>query len=300
MLLPRRTFLGSSAALAAATTAPGARPLPLVKFGDAEVTKLIIGSNPFYGFSHFNRLLDACMREYYTQHRRIEILRRAESAGVNTWQVHYHKTALEDFHRYRAEGGKMNWLLLADFELMSNWKLLAEVAKLQPIGVAHHGNRTDDRFREGRMEVVHDFVKAVQDAGIRAGISTHNPAVVAHVEDRGWKNDYYMTCMYRVSRTAEEMREQFGESPLGEIYLEKDPERMCRMIRQTPKTCFAFKLLGAGRRISQPPQVAAAFRYVIDNIKPTDAVIVGMFPKFHDEVLENVELVHRICGGART
>jgi hypothetical protein len=245
-------------------------------------------------------VLDACMREYYTQDRRIEILRRAESAGVNTWQVHYHKTSVEDFHRYRAEGGKMNWLLLADFELMSNWKLLAEVARLKPIGVAHHGNRTDDRFREGRMDVVHDFVKAVQDAGMRGGISTHNPAVVAYVEERGWTNDYYMTCMYRVTRTPEEMREQLGESPLGEIYLEKDPERMCHMVRQTRKTCFAFKLLGAGRRINQPQQVAAAFRYVLANIKPDDAVIVGMFPKFQDEILENVQLVHRICGENRS
>ena len=57
-----------------------------------------------------------------------------------------------------------------------DWKLIKEVAKLKPIGIGHHGNRTDERFRNREMDVVHDFVKAVQDAGIPCGVSMHNPA----------------------------------------------------------------------------------------------------------------------------
>jgi len=290
----RRRFLQGMAAGAVAVPAAQAVALPKVKFGKTEVTKLIIGSNPFYGYSHFNAVFDGLMREWMTQDRRIEILHRAEAAGINTWQVHYNDPTIEDFKRYRAEGGKMNWLLLADFELMKNWKLLPQVARLGPIGVAHHGNRTDDRFRDNQMNIVHDFVKAVHDAGLPAGISTHNPKVVEYVEGRGWENDYYMTCMYRVSRPPEEARERFGEAPLGELYYEKDPARMCEMVRRTRKTCFAFKLLGAGRNIRSPQTVEQAFRFVLSNIKPQDAVIVGMFPKFRDEMRENAELVRRI------
>ncbi len=281
---------GGALALSAAAPAP----LPRVKLGSAEITRLVIGSNPFYGYSHFNRILDTLMREWMTQDRRIEILRRAEQAGINTWQVHYNDPTIEDLKRYRAEGGKMNWLLLADFELMKNWKLIPEVAKLNPIGIAFHGGRTDDRFRAGQMQIVHDFCKAVQDAGVPAGISMHNPAVMEYVEEHGWKVDYYMTCLYRVSRTPEEARKDFGEAPVGEIYMEKDPERMCAMIRKTRKTCFAFKILGAGRNINQ---VERAFRFALANIKPQDAVIVGMYPRFKDEIAENVELVRRITTG---
>ena len=36
---------------------------------------------------------------------------------------------------------------------------------------------------------------------------------------------------------------------MGEPYFEKDPERMCKMIRQVKKPCFAFKILAAGRNI---------------------------------------------------
>lgn len=294
----RRQFLSAGAAL---WTAPSPGPvLPKVKFHGVEITRLIVGSNPLYGYSHFNRILDGLMREWMTQDRRMQVLHHAEACGINTWQVHYNDPTIEDLRRYRAEGGRMNWLLLADFELMKNWKLLPEVARMHPIGIAHHGNRTDERFRAGQMELVRDFTKAVHDAGVPAGVSTHNPAVVEYIEEHGWDVDYYMTCMYRVTRTPEEARRDFGEAPIGEIYMERDPERMCEVVRKTRKTCFAFKVLGAGRNTNSPAQLERAFRFVLTHIKPQDAVIVGMFPRFKDEIRENVELVSRILAESAT
>ena len=293
----RRRFLEAAAAGALVGRA-AAEPieLPKVKFlGKTEITRLLIGANPLYGYSHFNPLLDGLMREWMTADRRVETLHRAEAAGINTWQVHYNDPTIEDFKRYRAEGGRMNWLLLADFDLMKNWKLLPAMVKLGPIGIGHHGNRTDERFRAGRMNIVRDFLNAVHDAGAPAGISTHNPQVVAYAEEHNFPNDYYMTCMYRVTRTPEEARQQFGETTINELYYEKDPARMCEMARKTKKPCFAFKLLGAGRNTKRPDQVEQAFRFVLSGIKPQDAVIVGMFPKFKDEMRENAALVRKIC-----
>ncbi|HET8547050.1 MAG TPA: hypothetical protein VFL57_03560 [Bryobacteraceae bacterium] len=308
MSTSRRSFIRSAATLSgaapwAAAASQAVRPaakLPTVRFRDHDLTRLVIGSNPFYGYSHFNSLLDRFMRDYYTPERRIEVLKRAEQAGINTWQVHYNDPTIEDFRRYRAEGGKMNVLLLADFELMKNWKLLPAVAKLGFIGIGHHGNRTDERFRNGQMSVVRDFVNAVHDAGAPAGVSMHNPAVLEYIEERGWPVDYYMTCMYRVSRTAEETRKEFGEAPLGEAFMEKDPSRMCAAVRQTKKTCFAFKVFGAGRNSNRPEQMESAMRFVLANIKPQDPVIVGMCPRFKDEISENVELVGRLAADLRS
>jgi hypothetical protein len=110
----------------------------------------------------------------------------------------------------------------------------------------------------------------------------------------GWDLDYYMTCLYRVTRTPEELRAQFGEAPLGEPFFEKDPERMCKMIRQTKRPCLAFKLMGAGRNTRSTQTVESAFRFAFQNIKPTDAAIVGMYPRWKDEPAENAELVRRI------
>jgi hypothetical protein len=299
----RRWFLQSAVGLtglahagspAATQTAP---PLPKVSFGKSQITRLIIGSNPFYGYSHFNRILDQHMREWYTQDRKMEVLHACERHGIGTWQLHYNDQPVDDFKRYRAEGGRMNLILLADFELMKDPKLLPEVVKLGPLGIAHHGNRTDERFRNGEKEKVKEFLKAVRDAGVMVGLSTHHPAVIDTVESEAWDIDYYQTCLYRITRTPEEARAEYGEAPLGEIYMEKDPERMCRMIRQTRKPCLAFKLFGAGRSISSPEQIERAFRFALTNIKPTDAVIVGMYPRFKDEVRENTELVRRVLAG---
>lgn len=292
----RRAFLraaaaGTTAALAPAGVIPSA--VPTIRFGPAEISRLIIGSNPFYGYSHFNPLLDSFMREYMTQDRRIEILRRCEQAGIRTWQVHYRAQTIQDLVRYRAEGGKMNWFLLGDFEMMTDLSLIASVAREhKPIGIAHHGNRTDERFATGQADKVRDFCRAVRDTGVMVGVSTHNPAVLDRIESENWDVDYFQTCVYRVTRTREEARREFGEAPLdsGGMFLEGDPARMCRFVRQTKKPCLAFKILGAGRNTERPAQIEAAFQFAFQNIKKTDAVIVGMCPKFKDEISENVAL----------
>lgn len=296
MRTDRRRFLTGAAGLGAAAALPAQPPieLPKVDFRGNKLTRLIIGSNPFYGYSHFNGTLDRLMREWYTPGRRIEVLKHAEATGINTWQVHYDEASIADWKRYRDEGGRMNVLVLSDFALQKNYALLPVVAKLGAIGVAHHGNRTDERFRDGQMDLVRDFLNAVHDAGLTAGVSSHNPAVIEYIEERGWPADYYMTCMYRITRNREEARKEFGEAPLGETFMERDPERMCAVVRKTAKTCFAFKLLGAGR--NGGAAIEEAFRYVLGHIKPQDAVIVGMFPKFKDEVRENAELVREIAG----
>src|SRR3982751_2015939 len=115
----RRRFLQSAAAIssalslsrpAGAGTTGASETLPKIKFRDHEITKLLVGSNPLYGYSHFNSVLDKMMREWMTQDRRIEVLKQAEHAGINTWQVHYNDSSVDDWKRYRAEGGTMKVL----------------------------------------------------------------------------------------------------------------------------------------------------------------------------------------------
>ncbi len=53
----------------------------------------------------------------------------------------------------------MQLVLLADFELMKNPKLLPDAAKIGALGIGHHGNRTDERFRSGEKQKVKDFSK---------------------------------------------------------------------------------------------------------------------------------------------
>jgi hypothetical protein len=302
----RRSVLKAAVAAAGALTpvaagagqsapAAGTGLLPTVKFGKFHVTRLIIGSNQFYGYSHFNKLLDAHMREWYTPERVTQVLLSAERNGINTWQVHYSDRFATDYRNMREAGGKLQFFLLHDGAMRTDWKLVKEIAKLGPIGIAHHGNQTDNLFREGRMNEVRDFLKAVRDSGVMVGLSCHNPAVIDYVEGNGWDIDYYQACFYNAGRSREEIRAASGgNTPLGELYLEEDPPRMCKMIQQTRKPVLGFKILAAGRTIGTPEQVDKAFEFAFQNMKPTDCVIVGMYPRYRDEVQENAQRVRRL------
>jgi hypothetical protein len=80
----------------------------------------------------------------------------------------------------------------------------------------------------------------------------------------------------------------------NETYLQGDPPRMYKFMKQTSKQCIAFKVLAAGR----VPNVEAAFRLAFESIKPADCLFVGMFPRVKDEVKENAEIVSRILKSA--
>lgn len=290
MATTRRDFVMTSVVAPAAI--PDAAPaLPTVRFGKHQVTRMILGTNPMFGYSHLNTNLDLAMREWMTHERRVETVLRAERAGINTWQLHYHNDTMAMIPALRERGSKIQMFLLSDFELHKDLSMIPAAARHGFIGMAHHGNRTDEAFRARQMDRVKEFVLRVKDTGLMAGVSAHNPEALDYIENAGWPTDYYMTCFYNVSRTVEETRAVLGgEAPLGEAFLEKDPERMTRFVRQTPKPCLGFKVLGAGHRARRKGDVEQAFRFAYSRIKPGDAIIVGMFPRYRDEITENATL----------
>jgi hypothetical protein len=289
----RRCFLQAPAALAAAPAAP-APLLPTIRLGKHQVTRLILGANPFYGFSHFNRLLDQHMLEWCTPENVWKTVRACEDNGINTWQLSDAKRGLEDIRGYREQGGKIQWILLSSRRMEEDLSWIPKIAQMGPIGIVHHGGTTDRRWRAGEQAKIKEFLKAVRDSGVLVGLSTHNPLVVEEVESQGWDVDFFMTCVYRITRTEEEIRNLLGQRPLGEVYLPQDPPRMYRAVRQTSKPCLAFKILGAGRLTDSPQTIDRAFQFAFDHIKPSDGVIVGMYPRYSDQVRENAERVRRI------
>lgn len=304
----RREFIQATAAIAAGlisaplpVTECGAA-MPTIALGPHRVTRLIAGNNPMYGYSHFNRLLDRLMLEYFTDERKVEFLLNCQKAGINTWQTAYNENL---FRRLRAAGSTMNWLWLTDLgDRSSSAGALNVVSQCRslpgpdrPVGMVHHGETTDVFWREGKFERILTFINAVHDLGLLAGISTHNPRVVEAVEEKGWCNDFFMTCFYCESRRPEEFEKEIGVIPVGETYLSSDPPRMCAMIRQTRKPCLGFKILAAGRRCGSPEDVRRAFEFAFQNIKPSDGVIVGMYPRYTDQISENAHLVREFAAG---
>jgi len=290
----RRGFLQLSAGLAAvsgSTAAPAAPRLPTVRLGKHEISRMILGSNPFYGYSHASRELDQHMREWGTPEHVCEALGEAERNGITTFQTNGQERELCDLARHRELGGKLQFIALL------REKPEEIVARAHPIAVAHHGEVTDVAFRTKKMDGVHEFLKRARQTGVLAGVSTHNPQVIEYIEERGWDVDFYMGCVYNRSRTSEEIRALLnGELPLpaSEVYLEKDPDRMFAVMRRTPRTCLAFKILAAGRSTRTAAEVNAAFRAAYAGIKAQDCIIVGHYPRFKNQIQENAERVRTI------
>jgi hypothetical protein len=296
----RRNFLKSSAGLAATLAVgpmagaqtPPAASLPKVRFGDVEITRLVMGSNQFYGYSHFNGLLDKLMRDWNTPERICETLFQCQQNGINAYQYAHHETTLKDLELYRSKGGNMH-LIATDPGLTP---VEDAVRRSGATALYHHGEVTDRLFRAGQMDQVQEYTKKLRQTGVRVGIGTHKPEVVEYAEERGWDVDFYLLCAYNRTRTPEEIRKLLGVVPVpaGELYLETDPPHAYEVARKTSKTCFLFKVLAAGRVARSPETVDKAFKDAFDNIKPQDCIVVGMFPRFKDEVKENCDRVRRI------
>jgi len=78
------------------------------------------------------------------------------------------------------------------------------------------------------------------------------------------------------------------------LFFRDDPEVMTKVIRQVKQPCLGFKILGAGRLCSSQEKVRTAFEFAFANIKPTDGVIVGMFPWYFDEIGANAKYVREL------
>jgi hypothetical protein len=289
MAKTRRQFIQISTGLAAAAVPLAAAPFPSVQLGKYSISRLILGSNPFYGYSHSSRALDQHMREWGTPDNVCNALEEAERNGINTFQTNGDDRAAADVREHRERGGKLQVIALI------RERPEAAVKNIRPIAVTHHGELTDSLFRQQKMEEVREFTRRARQTGVLVGISTHKPEVIDYIEEHGWDVDFYMGCVYNRTRTPDEIRHLLGQLPLpvGELYLEKDPERMFAAMRHTAKTCLAFKILAAGRAAGSPQSLDTAFRAAYEGIKPGDCVIVGAYPRFKNEIQENAECARR-------
>lgn len=269
--------------------------LPGISLGPNRISRLVAGANTINGGSHLSRFVNAQMRRYFTPERILEHLRSCQAAGINAWQSG--PGNLDLYEQHRREGGTLQFISLATDDPQDP-DMIARLAQAGTIAVAHHGEVTDRLFKNGQLDAVQRFLENVRAAGMLAGVSTHMPDVVDAIESKGWDLDFYMTCLYERHRTSEELKALLGHVPLPvrEVYLTEDPPRMCRAIRQTARPCLAFKILAAGRLCEHQETVAEAFRETFAGIKPGDAVIVGMYPEYEDQVSLNAKYVRRFNG----
>jgi hypothetical protein len=273
----RRSFV------AAAALAPFA--LPQAEFGPHRIGRLIVGGNPVSGGSHVSPQLDQEMADYFSAANVKKLLRDCEQAGVTVWQSRGDRHIMRLLREYRNEGGRLDWIAQTASEFADFAGNVRNIAASKPIGIYLHGALTDRLWNAGKFNEVQDRLKSIRDAGVRTGLATHIPEVIDEVESRGWDADFYMTCLYNISRPRVAGKEHF---------LEQDRPRMLERVRRTRRQCLIFKVYGATRRCRSEQDMRSALREAFAAAKPDDCVIIGMFPKHSDQVAQNARLVREV------
>ena len=271
--------------------------LPKVSFCNHEISKLLIGDNPIYGYSHFNQLLSQHQQAYHTPDRVVSTLKRAEEVGINGWQNSVTERSMSDLQKYRDAGGTMHWFCLSwGYVWYEEPDRVFEDAKHNPIGMAPHGGGVGQRCqREDRLDHLQDILKRIRDTGYLVGLSVHDPKLLHIAEDEDWDIDYYMTALYNLRGGTQKFTEKFGYAPLGEIYAREDREEMSKAIQRTEKPCMIFKVLAAGRTIGSQQQIREEVKFAIENSKPNDVLLLGMYQQFNDQIGENAAMIAELC-----
>jgi len=259
----------------------------------------------------FNRQYDMHMLEWFTDERIVKLLLDCEGAGINTWQASFNLNMKRQFPKLRGVGCKIQFLCLAwPYEEGKGRRPMAEqtpeevlegtircaqaAAVFKPIGIAFHGHATDRLYRAGKIDLLKSYINRVHDLGIAAGISTHNPKILTTLEEKAFGNDFYMAGLHYVSRHKEDWIKEIGTLPLDEGWIAADPPRMAEAVCKVSKPTLVYKVLGAGRKCGSEEQKREAIAWAYKNIKPIDAAIIGLYPRFSDQVTETTKMVREI------
>lgn len=259
--------------------------LPTMKIGDIEITRLIVGSNPFTGKSHLDDGTDADMRDYFTEKQAFAMLRRCEEAGINAVQSRGSMPVMGMVSRYRAAGGRLLWLAQTGKNYATYDEELDEMMKYSPAAVCIHGELADELYLDGKLDLLKPLLDKIRRKNVPAGICAHFPEVLTYAEENGLSPDYYMASLYNLSQPDR----SHDVNPDGERFEASDIPKMYEVIRNLSAPTVALKILGAGRRCSDQTEVRDAFVEAFSSMKPGDGVLVGMFDKYIDQTRLNAE-----------
>ncbi|MFP4057874.1 MAG: twin-arginine translocation signal domain-containing protein [Candidatus Brocadiia bacterium] len=277
----RRDFLKTGATLGAAAAAARAaegrdadQPMPAIELGSLRVSRLILGSNPFFGFAHQPGDLGKRMRDYYTEDRIMAVLDQAADHGITAVWTPCYERWIRLWKRYQDRGGKLGvWIGQPEPSPEHMEAHIDACARNGGKAICIQGVRIDQQFRKGRYEVVRGWLERVKSHGLPAGMATHRPQTHLTAEEKGLPTDFYHQCLYQPENYAPRCRQQ-----------------ALATVAKLAKPVVAYKVLAAGRL-----DPAKALPHVFARLRRKDGICVGVFPKDDpDQVAQDAGLVRQL------
>ena len=287
--LSRRRFLKDTTVLAGAlavmhavdATASAASPtaMPMIRLGHVEVSRLILGSNPFFGYAHQDGNLGQQMREYYTEQRIIEVLDDAAALGVTAVAAPPSPEWIKLYNKYQERGGKLcTWIAQPHGSPKKMKEEIDLCAKGGAKAVFIQGHRVEEQFEKNTFEVVRGWLEHIKSHGMAAGMASHRPDIHPVAEKLGFPTDFYYQCFFRVDQHPENYALECRDHAVETI----------RSI--TAKPVIAYKILGAARLAPEE-----GFSYAFRHLASKDGVCVGIYNKNKPGMLaDDVALMRRV------
>ena len=271
------SWCGENAPAAADQATPAERPgaMPQIKLGHLEVSRLILGSNPFFGFDHGNpQASGEQMRAYFSNERIMAVLDEAAGHGITAVWTPCYEQWIRLWNEYREKGGKLKiWIAQPDRLPME--KEITAAAKNGAKAVCIQGCQIDGQVAQGKFDVIRGWLELVKGFGLPAGMATHGARTHLMAEEKGLPTDFYHQTLYRPDN-----------------YVREGLEESLSTIEKLAKPVVAYKVLEAGRILPKD-----TLPYVFRRLKAKDGVCTGVFPKTKaDQIAENSALVRRLSG----
>jgi hypothetical protein len=250
--------------------------------GGVSLSRLIIGSNWFLGYSHTSKAKDGFIKSYQTRAHIVEIFKTFLSYGVDTVMGPPNPLLIEAIDEAEQQTGRrMIRVLTPGFNIWSTApgasSILAEKSAEEALDICKKMGATfclphqmvTDALLDKRAKTIRDldvYTRLIRERGMIPGLSTHAPEAVRYADAMDADVETYIQLYNAIG-----------------FLMQIEVDWVMRIIRDAKKPVMTIKPLAAGRLL---PPVGLAF--VWSTIRDQDMVTIGTTTP--DEAKEAVEL----------
>jgi len=243
---------------------------PKVSIEGIEISRLICGTNTFFGYSHFSPARDTFLLRHFTIDRIVEVMETLADAGINAIMSSPNEKTEEAIAQVkRSKGVEFVWICTPgnqDFEETKNgirWAADHGAKICMP-----HQCFTDNHLVAAETRLIHaeEITELIRSLGMVPGLSNHRPETITTCDKAGYDFATYIQ-PYNMAGFL---------CPVETDWLQ-------RVINESPKPIMCVKPLAAGRILP-----GAGLRFVWSTIKPIDLVVIGLLSP--EEAREDIEI----------
>ncbi len=270
-----------------------------VNFFGHQVSKLIIGDNPFNGHSYItDHITGAEMREFHTTDKILEAMFEMQKYGYNTMLPLADPYIIRVLKEFENSGGKMQYIFQPYMPMRQDVSMRQMLELKGTIGIYHQGTTTDYNFETGKKDLLIKQIEEYHSMGIPVGVGTHRTDVIETSEREGWNVDFYVRCMYNARRNREGVESGFltGKSKQGLQFRISDRAEVLASLQNITKPIIAYKIFAGGQMlVEKTPEekraaIKDAYNTVFNALKPDDFAAIGIFQKYSNQLKENAEI----------